>query len=218
MSRFLRNICWVIAGALLAASCGIPVDSQPEVIANDDLPQALQPGTSTTTTLPPQLTEEVTIYLVDPGDGEPLLRAVPRQVPVVDTGADLELLILQQLIEGPTSEEQLDGNLTTLVVPTSDEPISILGLRRAEGNEDNQLVVVLSETPALEGEDRTVAFAQMVFTMTEIEGIDNMRFLVRDEEGVDVDIPVKTDTDEGDVTRPVSRADYSTLRPVGFSS
>ena len=215
MSHLTKLLVLVLGLALVATSCGIPLDSEPELITNDQLPAALQPGTSTTTTLPPQLTEEVTIYLVDPGDGEPRLRSVIRQVPVVDSGADLETLILEQLLTGPTSEEQLEGNLTTFVVPTSDEPISILGLSRAE---DGQLVVTLSETPALEGEDRTVAFAQMVFTLTEVEGIDTIRFLVRNEEGVDQDIPVKTDTDEGDVERPVSRDDYSTLVPVGATN
>ena len=215
MNRLAKLLVLFLGIALVAASCGIPLDSEPELITNDQLPAALQPGTSTTTTLPPQLTEQVTIYLVDPGDGEPRLRAVVRQVPVVDSGADLETLILEQLIIGPTSEEQLEGNLTTLVVPTGDEPISILGLSRTE---DGQLVVVLSETPALEGEDRTVAFAQMVFTLTEIEGIETIRFLVRNEDGVDEDRPVKTDTEEGDVTRPVSRADYSTLFPTSFTN
>lgn len=205
-----------VALGMLAAACGIPVDSEPELISNDQLPEALQPGTSTTTTIPAQqLTEDVTIFLIDPGDGEPALRPVIREVPVVESGAELELLIFNQLLVGPTSEEQLEGNLTTLIVPTGDEPISILAFDR---DVEDQLSVVLSETPAIEGEDRTAAFAQMVFTITEIDGVDDVRFLVRNEDGVDEDIPVKTDTEEGDVTRPVSRSDYSTLRPVSFTT
>lgn len=210
----LRSFLAFVAFAVLGAACGIPVDSAPEVISNDQLPTALQPGSSTTTSLPAQLTEEVTIFLVDPGDGEPALRPVVRQVPVVESGTDLEFLILEQLLIGPTSEERLDGNLTSLVVP-SDEQISILALDRAV---EQQLTVVLSETPAIEGENRTVAFAQMVFTLTEVDGVETVRFLVRSEDGADEDIPVSTDTDEGDVTRPVSRDDYSSLRPLGFEN
>lgn len=213
MTRRVR--LWIVGlvVALVAAACGIPIDSQPEVIASEDLPSVLQPGTSTTTTLPPQLTEDVTIYLVDPGDGQPLLRAVIRQVPVVDSGADLEFLILGQLLEGPTSEEQLDQNLSTRVIPMGDEPITLLA-KSTPG--EGQLVITLSEAPAIEGEDRAVAFAQIVFTLTEIEGIDSIRFLVRDEDGIGQDIPVNTE--EGVVTRAVERDDYSTLRPTGFEN
>ena len=164
-----------------------------------------------------QLTEEVTIYLVDPSAGEPLLRAVTRQVPVVDSGADLEFLILGQLLEGPTEEEQFDDDLSTRIIPAGDEPIAVLAKSTPI---EGQLAIVLSEAPggAIEGDGRTVAFAQIVFTLTEIDGIDRVRFLVRDEDGVDVDIPVRTDTDEGDVTRAVGREDYSTLVPISFQN
>lgn len=201
--------------ALTASACGIPVDSEPEVISNDQLPDALRPGSSTTTTLPDQLTEEVTIFLVDPGDGVPTLRPVIRQVPVVESGAELEFLVLEQLLIGPTNEEQIDGNLISVIVPAGDEPITVLGLDRAV---EGQLTVVLSEPPDTEGENRSVAFAQMVFTLTEMEGIESVRFLARNVDGADEDVSVSTDTDEGDVTRPVSREDYSSLRPAGFTN
>lgn len=196
---------------MLVTGCGIPLDEEPQVIASDNLPQALQPGTSTTTTLPLSLTEDVTIFLVDPGDGEPALVSVTRQVPVTQAGTQLELVILEELLAGPTSEEQLEDNLTSSVVSAGDEPISVLSLRRPV---DDQLVVVLSEPPAIEGADRIVAFGQIVFTMTELNTVDRVRFLVRNEDGVDEDIPVATDTEEGAVRRPVGRDDYSTLSPL----
>ena len=163
-----RILITLVSVALLVSACGIPVDNEPVVISNDELPTALQPGTSTTTTLPDQLTEEVTIFLVDPGDGEPTLRPVTRQVPVVESGAELEFLVLEQLLIGPTSEEQLDLNLISVVVPASEEPIMVLSLDRAI---EGQLTVVLSEPPDTEGENRSVAFAQMVFTLTEMEAV-----------------------------------------------
>ena len=213
---FRRLLIILVAVAVGISACGIPGDSEPEIISNDQLPAALQPGSSTTTTLPIQLnTEQVTIFLVDPGDGEPQLRPVPREVPVVESGADLEFSVLEQLLLGPTQEEQLEENLTSLVVPTGDEPVAILALDRAV---EGQLTVVLSETPAIEGEDRTVAFAQMVFTLTEMEGVETVRFLVRTDDGVDADVDVSTDTDEGVVTRPVSRDDYTSLRPLRFTN
>lgn len=198
--------------ALVISACGIPLDAEPEVIASEQLPQSLQPGTSTTTTLPGRLTRDVVIYLVDPGDGEASLIPAERQIPVVDVGkTELELLTLEQLLLGPTSEEQLDDNLTTAVVASGDEPIAVLSLRRPV---EDQIVVVLSEPPAIEGSDRIVSFAQLVYTLTELDTSTRVRFLVLNEAGEEEDMSVKTDTEEGDVRRPVGRDDYSTLAPL----
>ena len=213
MTRF-RNGALVmsIALALLVGACGIPLDAEPEVIASDQLPQSLQPGTSTTTTLPDRLTQDVTIFLVDPGDGEASLVPVERQVPVVDAGtAELELLTLEQLLVGPTSEEQLEDNLTTAVVASGDDPIAVLSLRRPV---EDQIVVVLSEPPAIEGSERIVSFAQLVYTLTQLDTTTRIRFLVLNDAGEEEDMSVKTDTEEGDVRRPVGRDDYSTLAPL----
>ncbi|MDW3179736.1 MAG: GerMN domain-containing protein [Acidimicrobiia bacterium] len=214
MSRVqsLRLLSLVLALSLALLGCGIPLDNEPEVIAGEALPQSLQPGSSTTTTLPSLLTQDVTIYLINPGDGEASLVPVERQVPVVSEGDEqIEVLILEQLLLGPTSEEQLEDNLTTAVVSSGDDPIEVLGLRRPV---EGQIVVVLSEPPALEGSDQVVSFAQLVYTLTEINTVDRVRFLVINEAGEEEDISVKTDTEEGDVRRPVGRDDYMSLSPL----
>jgi len=195
--------------SLVVSACGIPLDEEPQVIAREDLPQVLQPGTSTTTTLPDRLTEDVTIFLVDPGDGEAILVPVTRQVAVVDGGGEIATLILGQLLAGPTSEEQLEANLTSALIPSGDQPISVVELDRPA---QNQLVVVLSDAPAIEGSDRTVGFAQLVFTLTELSTVDQVRFAVRDENGVDEDLSVSTNTEEGDVRRAVDRSDFPSFR------
>ena len=206
------RLAMLLAALVLFESCGIPLDEQPEIIASESLPQSLQPGSSTTTTLLPQLTQDVTIYLLDPGDGDASLVPVIRQIPVVDeSDTQIELLILEQLALGPTSEEQLEDNLTTAVVSSGDAPIEVLSLRRpAEG----QIVVVLSEPPAIEGSDRVVSFGQLVYTLTELNTTDRVRFLTLDDAGEEEDVSVSTDTEEGDVRRPVGRDDYSTLSPL----
>ena len=206
-----RTLYVVAVSVVFAAACGIPLDDSPELIANDDLPQALQPAeTSTTTTIPDRLAEELVIFLVSPGDGTVNLMPVTRQVPdVVDI--DLERAAVEQLVAGPSAEEQLEDNLTTFVVPSGDAPIQVLDVRRPD---ENQLVVVLSEPPTLEGSDRTTAFAQLVFTITENNTQSSVRFMVRSAEGVDDFIAVKTDTEEGDVTRPVNRDDFTSLAPL----
>ncbi len=206
-----RFLCALVIASVTLFGCGIPLDSEPEVIASESLPQTLQPGSSTTTTLPSQLTEEVTIYLVDPGDGEASLIPAVRQVPVVNEGGqEIEVLILEQLLLGPTSEEQLEDNLTTSVVSSGDDPIEVLDLRRPV---EGQIVVVLSEAPAIEGSDQVVSFGQLVYTLTELNTVDRVRFLVVNDAGEEEDISVKTDTDEGDVRRPVGRDDYLSLSP-----
>jgi len=209
MSTPRRRLRILVVLSLILGACGIPLDDEPQIIARDELPQALQPGTSTTTTLPDQLTEDVTIFLIRPGDGEATLEAVTRQVPVVDAGTEIAGVILEQLLAGPTSEEQLEDNLTSALVPAGDQPISVVELLRPT---TEQLVVVLSDAPAIEGSDRTVGFAQLVFTLTELSTVEEVRFAVRDENGADEDLSVSTDTEEGDVRRAVDRTDYPSFR------
>ena len=197
--------------ALVAAACGVPVDDEPQIIASERLPEVLQPGSSTTTTVPDRLAEDVVIYLVDPGDGEASLVPVDRQVTLADAENSIEVSVLELLLVGPTSEEQLDLNLTTAVVSSEDAPLEVLEVARET---DEQIVVVLSVAPAIEGSERLVTFAQLVYTLTELEGVSQVRFAVRDEAGEDEEISVRTDTEEGDVRRPVDRTDYLTLFPT----
>lgn len=206
-----KKALFLLIFALVTASCGIALDSEPEIIATDQLPPVLQPGTSTTsTTVPENLADDVVIYLVNPGDGQPSLQPVERQVPSVDDAAGLEEVVLETLLLGPTTEEQLDLNLTTAVVSSEDAPLEVLEIARPA---DQQIVVILSAPPAIEGSDRLVTFAQLVFTLTELDSVSQVRFAVRNEEGVAEDIAVRTDTEEGDVRRAVDRGDYLTLSP-----
>lgn len=201
----------LLALTLIIVGCGVPLDDEPQIVASDSLPEVLQPGTSTTTTVPERLADDVVIYLVDPGDGEPSLEPVERQVPSADAAERLEEIVLEQLIIGPTSEEQLDLNLTTAVVSSEDAPLEVLSV---EEPADQQIVVVLSAPPAIEGSDRLVTFAQFVFTLTELDTVSSVRFAVRNEAGEDEDISVRTDTEEGDVRRAVDRDDYLSLFPA----
>ncbi|MGI9614516.1 MAG: GerMN domain-containing protein [Acidimicrobiales bacterium] len=210
-----RRLAAVFLLALAAGACGIPLDDRPQIISAEELPGTLQPPevatTTTSTTVSPRLSEDVLIYLVDPASGTSDLVPISRQVPVVVGGIEIERLALEQLLLGPTTEEQLEIDLTTFVVPSGDAPIEVFEIRRPT---DDQVSVVLSEAPAIEGGERTTAFAQMVFTLTQFDDVERVQFLVRNEAGEDEFIAVKTDTDEGDVTRPVDRSDFSTLAPT----
>ncbi len=212
LRRRARVLSRLFVLALIVAGCGVPLDDEAEVIASEQLPEVLQPGSSNTTptTIPDRLAEEVVIYLVDPGDGEPSLEPVSRQVASVEANDGLEASVLDLLILGPTSEEQLDLNLTTAVVSSEDVPLEVIAV---ELPAEQQLVVTLSAPPAIEGSDRLVTFAQLVFTLTELDTVSQVSFLVRNEAGEDEEIAVRTDTEEGDVRRPVNRNDYLSLFP-----
>ncbi len=208
----MRRIGCLIALAVLGAGCGIPLDDAPETIAVDELPAALQPTTTTTTTsVPEQLAEAVVIYLVDPNEGEPRLVGVERQVALVDSGTELEALILEQLFAGPTNEEQTEKLLSTLLVPSGEAPLAVL---ETASPADGRLDIVLTEAPSVEGTARITAFAQVVFTLTELESVDAVSFLVRNEDGENEFISVLTEAEEGNVERPVGREDYPSLRPI----
>jgi len=199
---------------LLLAACGIPLDDEPQLIASEDLPRSLQPNApddTTAPTLPIRDSEVVTIYLVDPAEGDARLVPVVRQVAEGGTPADVEQATLQLLLNGPSSEEQLEQNLTTLLLPSGDVPITLISIDHPV---PEQASVVLSDTLGIEGGDRVAAFAQIVFTLTESPQTSSVRFLVRNQNGEDEFIPVKTDTEEGDVTRAVNREDYLTLLPT----
>ena len=96
------------------------------------------------------------------------------------------------------------------MVSSEDAPLEVLAVDRPA---PQQIVVVLSAPPAIEGSERVITFAQLVFTLTELNTVSQVRFAVRNEDGEDEDISVRTDTEEGDVRRPVDRNDYLSLLP-----
>lgn len=202
----MRKFVSSLVLCLIAVSCGVPLDDAPVTIASDDLPNALRPSTTSTTTLRPGLgTETVSIYLVDPAEGESRLVAVDREVSA--DAPSIAQATLEQLLAGPTSDEQLEANLTSRVI-AGEEPIDVLAVA-GEG----LVSIVLSAIPTIEGGEATTAFAQMVFTLTEFDGIDSVSFFVRDESGTDQPVAVSTDTEEGEVQRAVSRLDYVSVAP-----
>lgn len=206
MRRLLAALLLV---SLVSVSCGVPLDNQPEVIASEDLPRSLQPDTATSTavtSLPPQESVSVAIYLVDPADGTPRLVPVNRQVPQGGTRTETERATLELLFAGPTAEE---SDLTNFVIPAApDEPITIVDLQHPT---PGQVDLVLSESSVIEGGDRVTSFAQIVYTLTNFPNTSMVSFLVLNSDGVPQAIPVRTDTEEGDVTRPVGRDDYATF-------
>jgi spore germination protein GerM len=193
---------WIAAVALvaLAAGCGLSPDDEPHAIAAENLPPGLidpNPGTSTTLANSPGTSTVPVYFLVRVGD-ETRLVAVEREVaddrsPAARVGA---------LLTQPTAEETDDG--ITTAIPADlilvDEP--------ALDEEGRTLTVNLSrELNLLEGAELTRAVAQIVWTATELEEVQRVRFLVEGE-------PIPVPDDEGIEKRDaVGQADYRSLAP-----
>lgn len=201
MTRLRRLLLAALAIGALAgplAGCGISADDEPAAIAPDNLPpDLLDPNPTSSTTLPPGETAPVTIYLVgESGDG-PRLVAVRRAVPDPSSpGQRLAAVIDAQ----PDAEEQDEG----LVNPI---PEDVQLLEAPFDRETGELVVNLSaDFFGFEGEAVINAFAQMVFTAAELDGVRSLSFQVAGE-------PIAATDGGGSQKSSVDTGDYRALRP-----
>jgi spore germination protein GerM len=193
---------WIAAAAVvaLAAGCGLSPDDEPNAIAPENLPPGLidpNPGTSTTLADSPGTSTVPVYFLVRVGDATRLIE-VEREVaddssPAARVGA---------LLTQPTAEETDDGITTALPADLIlvDEP--------ALDEEEHILTVNVSrELNLLEGAELTRAVAQIVWTATELDDVQRVRFLVEGE-------PIPVPDDEGvEKSDAVGQADYRALAP-----
>ena len=102
---------------------------------------------------------------------------------------------------GPTEEEASEGLASVIPAETailsSDLTNGVLRVDLAEGALEQ-----------IEGELQRLAVAQLVYTATELPGIDWLWILIEGE-------PRALPTDEGDVEAPVGRVHYASLGPPG---
>ncbi len=181
--------------AIAAAACGVPQDPAPRVLDASALPEELaEPSTTTTSTEAPVPRQTVFLYFVD---GEALGTPVERDL-ATPAGP---IAALEALIAGPT-EEEASGGLTSVipaetVILSSDLTNGVLRVDLAEGALEQ-----------IEGELQRLAVAQLVYTATELSGIDWLWVLIEGE-------PRALPTDEGDVEAPVGRVHYASLGPGG---
>lgn len=193
--RAVAVLLAVAVGALPA--CGLDANDEPTIIATDQLPADLvNPSTSTSTTSAQAPTATVLVYYLVQQDGAPHLIGVARDV--VDPTRPRDRL--SALLVPPTTEEQEAGILSSI------PPDTVLLDTRVDGSE---LVVDLSRSLFdVQGQELRNAFAQLVWTATDLEGVRRVRFLVGGEE---FRVP-----DEDGIERPgaVGRADYVTLAPL----
>jgi spore germination protein GerM len=192
------GVLLVLALIVGVAACGLSENGEPRVIAASDLPAELaDPNPSSSTTAAPSLTtSQIAVYYLVQQDGVPRLIAVAREVEDPSRPRDR----LAAMLLPPTAEEQAAGILTSIPSDTV-----LLNTQLIE----DELVVDLSQSLFdVQGEELRNAFAQMVWTATELDGVVRVRFLV---DGEELRAP-----DAAGVEQPgaVRRSDYQALAPA----
>ena len=191
--RSVPALLAVLAALAATSACGVPQDPAPRILDGSVLPEELAvPSTTTSSTEAPVPRQTVYLYFVD---GEALGEPVERELA---TPAGL-LAALEALIGGPTEEEASAGLTSVIPAETvilgSDLTNGVLQINLAEGTLEQ-----------IEGELQRLAIAQLVFTATELAGVEWLWVLIEGE-------PRALPTDEGDVEAPVGRVHYASLQP-----
>jgi spore germination protein GerM len=179
---------------LLAGACSAPVDSGPKNLRASSVPAGLRAETpsTTTTTAPSGESVEVTVYLI----GQDL-----RLVPVkrrVGTPVTVEK-VLQKLFTPPSTAEGVAGYRTAITFDST-----VLSARL-----ENKIVTVDVSKDFAFGPvpEQIIAFAQVVFTATEVEGVTGVLF-ARNGKRLEVPEGVGSNT-----SAPVGRASYAQQTP-----
>lgn len=195
---------WRLAGGavlvgLLVGACGVTAEDEPEVIAADDIPEELLDPAPSTSSAPPGATAEVTVYLLQRTGSTTQLVAVTREVQDPTRPGERVEALLQ-----PPSEQEKERGLTSSIPAET----VLLGTPVLDSDRQELTLNFSEELFAVEGTELSQAFAQIVWTVTELEGVRGVRFLVEGEpqrapnaDGVEQD---------GAVT---ATGDYWSLRP-----
>lgn len=180
--------------AFVVASCGVPTDESPQEINAADVQYGLlEPSTTTTSTGVPAAAESATVYLLGPDNR---LVAVDRQV-FEDLGVGSALA---SLIQGATPQEQNAGLRSAI-----NQQTAVLG---AEVSGGTAIVDVSGAFSGVDAQEQILALAQVVFTATEINGVNSVQVRVN---SAAVEVP----RSDGTLTRdPLTRNDYMSLAPA----
>jgi len=180
------------------SACGLSEDSEPQAIATDDVPaDLLDPNPSSSTSIAAVPNAAVNVYYLVLEDGLPHLRGISRAV----TDPTSVAARLTALLTPPTGDEQLAGITTSIPTDTR-----LLGTELSE--EEGVLTIDLSRSLFdVQGAELRNAFAQLVWTATDVEGVSRVRFEV---DGEEYRVP-----DDAGIEQPssVGRADYDALKP-----
>jgi spore germination protein GerM len=163
----------LLASTATGAACGLGANDEPQPLARDDVPPDLlnEHSSEPTAVNSGVETTEVTVYFLQSDeDGGRRMVPLARQVPVP---GDAESRIQALITQPPDEDERADGISTAV-------PADASILSRPVHTDDGVLVVNLSDNfYDLQGDSSRHAFAQVVFTATEVPQVDRVRFELR---------------------------------------
>jgi hypothetical protein len=190
-----RRAWFVVAVSMLAAlaACGLPKDGSPRAISPDKVPYGLLGPSSTARGNEPG-GETFTLYFLN-GDR---LQATSRRLvsPRIDD-------VLTALIAGPAKD---DPSTLKSAVPTETRVV------RTELNNRVLTIVLSKEILGPQGPVQESAFAQLVYTATDLDGVNQVQFRVVGADGNET--AATPQTDSGAKDGPLTRADYTSLAPA----
>jgi hypothetical protein len=190
------------AGALLTAlavgACGIPAEDEPRPIAQDALPEDLASDGSAEVDLsvaPTSASENVFVVRTDPVTEEKRLEGFlvdMRNIPDPDTKDLLDALLS---LRPSTVDDSLSNAIPDEVT------------LRLDPDGTTAIIELSEEIDNAQGETQRLAFAQLVYTATELGAFDAVEF---EREGEPLSVP----TDDGTTAERVDRSDYEEFSPT----
>lgn len=203
MSARLRRLAAALALLAIVAvttGCGLAENTRPQAIPRENLPPGLlDPDPGSTSTGPSETGTTVDVFLIERiGDRDRLAR-VERDVADARLPGERVAALLM-----PPTEAEVDAGLTTSI------PAGTVLLAVAVDDSGEEVVVDLSaELFSIQGAELASAFAQLVWTVTEVEGVRRVSFLV---DGASIRA---LDADGVEQEGAVTRGDYGSLAPPG---
>jgi len=170
----------LLAPLLLLTACGLRADSKPHDLPDDNQVDLSGPSVGT------NASGAERIYLVEPGEDQ-LLRSVKRE-------ATSARELMDALLRGPSPTELDDGYSSAIP--------STVKLLRAREQPPFLYVDVTDELTDLSGQGLLQALAQIVYTGSELDGVDRVQITVN---GAVIAWP-KADLESS--TEPLSIYDY----------
>lgn len=167
-----RALALLLLAALAPAACGLTTDSEPDLIASGEIPADLLDPEQTTSTTRSGATASVPVYLIQRTGTTTQLVPVIREVEdPTRPGQRIEALLQ------PTSKEEQDRGLTSSVPADT----VLLGTPVLDAASQELTLDFSEQLFDVEGSELAQAFAQIVWTVTELEGVRGVRFLVEGE-------------------------------------
>jgi spore germination protein GerM len=195
-----RALAALLTGLLvvLVGSCGIASDGEPQAIAPDNVPpDLLDPNPTSSTTLPATETVPVTVYLLRQTRDGTVLVPVEREV----TDAREPGPRINAVLNAQPTDDELARGLSSAI------PADVELLEAPFDRDNRELIIDLSQDFFdIQGPEVINAFAQIVYTAAELEGVRTIRFRVDGES-------IQATDGEGGQQSSVDISDYRALAP-----